>query len=63
MNKSRRTSDIISMLVNIYGSKDMFVKEYRSLLADRILNQFNYEIHREVRYLELLKLRSAFVFS
>ena len=25
----RRSSDIISMLVNIYGSKELFVNEYR----------------------------------
>lgn len=56
-SKSRRASDIISMLVNIYGSKELFVQEYRTLLADRILTQFNYEIVKEIRYLELLKLR------
>lgn len=57
MSKLRRTSDIISMLVNIYGSKELFVNEYRNLLADRILSQFNYDTEREIRYLELLKLR------
>ncbi|XP_041369273.1 anaphase-promoting complex subunit 2-like isoform X2 [Gigantopelta aegis] len=56
-SKSRRASDIISMLVNIYGSKELFVNEYRTLLADRILTHFNYDIERELRYLELLKLR------
>ena len=54
---SCRGADIISMLVNIYGSKDMFVKEYQTLLAERILAQFNFDTEREVRYLELLKLR------
>ncbi|KAK3606129.1 hypothetical protein CHS0354_010758, partial [Potamilus streckersoni] len=56
-SKSRRASDIISMLVNIYGSKELFVNEYRTLLADRILTSFNYDIEREIRYLEHLKLR------
>ncbi|XP_014681229.1 PREDICTED: anaphase-promoting complex subunit 2-like isoform X2 [Priapulus caudatus] len=56
-SKSRRSSDIISMLVNIYGSKELFVNEYRTLLADRILSQFNYDTEKEIRYLELLKLR------
>ena len=37
-----------SMLVNIYGSKDLFVSEYRTLLADRILSTFNYDTEREV---------------
>ncbi|XP_077986811.1 anaphase-promoting complex subunit 2-like [Glandiceps talaboti] len=56
-SKSRRSSDIISMLVNIYGSRELFVNEYRTLLADRILSSFNYDTAREIRYLELLKLR------
>jgi len=56
VSKSRRDSDIISMLVNIYGSKELFVNEYRTLLADRILTNFNYEIEKEIRYLELLKV-------
>ena len=33
------------------------MNEYRTLLADRILTQFNFEIEKEIRYLELLKLR------
>ena len=37
-----------SMLVNIYGSKDLFVSEYRTLLADRILSSFNYDTEKEV---------------
>ena len=45
------------MLVNIYGSKEVFVNEYRTLLADRILTHYNYDTARELRYLELLKLR------
>ena len=44
------------MLVNIYGSRELFVNEYRGLLADRILTGFNYDTARELRYLELLKL-------
>ncbi|XP_076171887.1 anaphase promoting complex subunit morula [Ptiloglossa arizonensis] len=53
----RRMSDIISMLVNIYGSQDLFVNEYRTLLADRLLSQLNYHTEREIRHLELLKRR------
>ena len=54
---SCRSADIISSLVNIYGSKELFVNEYRTLLADRILTHFNYDTEKEIRYLELLKLR------
>ncbi|KAM9326792.1 anaphase-promoting complex subunit 2 [Gastrophryne carolinensis] len=53
----RRSSDIISLLVSIYGSKELFINEYRTLLADRLLHQFNYSSEREIRNVELLKLR------
>lgn len=53
----RRTSDIISMLVNVYGSRELFVNEYRTLLADRLLTTLTCDTEKEIRYLELLKLR------
>lgn len=56
-SSDRRTSDIISMLVNVYGSKELFVNEYRTLLADRLLAQSAINTEKEIRYLELLKLR------
>ena len=56
-NTGRRSSDIISMLVNIYGSKELFVNEYRSLLSNRLLSSSTYDTDREIRHLELLKLR------
>lgn len=45
------------MVVDIYGSKEVFVNEYRSLLADRLLSQLDFNPGREIRNLELLKLR------
>ncbi|XP_056634771.1 anaphase-promoting complex subunit 2 [Diorhabda sublineata] len=57
ISTSRRTSDIISMLVNVYGSKELFVNEYRTLLANRLLTQCGCDTEKEIRYLELLKLR------
>ncbi|KAF7665690.1 hypothetical protein LDENG_00134030 [Lucifuga dentata] len=53
----RRSSDIISLLVSIYGSKEIFINEYRTVLADRLLHQLNYNTAREIRNVELLKLR------
>ncbi|XP_040298045.1 anaphase-promoting complex subunit 2 [Bufo bufo] len=53
----RRSSDIISLLVSIYGSKELFINEYKTLLADRLLHQFSYSSEREIRNVELLKLR------
>ncbi|XP_028910133.1 anaphase-promoting complex subunit 2 isoform X1 [Ornithorhynchus anatinus] len=56
-SSKRRSSDIVSLLVSIYGSKDLFVNEYRALLADRLLHRFSYSAEREIRNVELLKLR------
>lgn len=81
-SSSRRTSDVLSILVNIYGSKvgcrrhvdaclgaaatvdarpfcsqALFVTEFRSMLADKLLTASDYETDREVRNLELLKKR------
>ncbi|XP_044037549.1 LOW QUALITY PROTEIN: anaphase-promoting complex subunit 2 [Siniperca chuatsi] len=57
MGSKRHSSDIISLLVSIYGSKDIFIDEYRAVLADRLLHQLNYNTAREIRNVELLKLR------
>lgn len=52
-----RSPDIISMVVDIYGSKDIFVNEYKNLLADRLLAQLDFDPSRELANLEHLKLR------
>lgn len=57
VSKGARTSDIVSMLVNIYGSKKLFASEYQVLLANRLLSGTCADTEREVRYLECLKLR------
>jgi hypothetical protein len=46
---SRRKKDIIRSLIDIYGSKDTFIKEYQFILADKLLNRSSYEIEQEVR--------------
>jgi anaphase-promoting complex subunit 2 len=50
-------SDILAMLVSIYGSKELFVNEYRLMLADKLLANLDYNTDKEVHTLELLKLR------
>lgn len=53
-----RKSDLIQALVSIYGSKTVFIDEYRALLADRLLRiPKPGSITREIKCLELLKLR------
>ncbi|KAL9188455.1 hypothetical protein ACHAXT_006833 [Thalassiosira profunda] len=56
-SSSRRTGDILSMLVGIWGSKDLFVNEYKIMLADKLLSNLEYDTDKEVHNLELLKLR------
>jgi anaphase-promoting complex subunit 2 len=50
-------NDIIGMLVSIYGSKELFVNEYKSILADRLLCKTDFDIDDEIGSLELLKLK------
>ncbi len=52
-------ADIIKLLIGVYGSKELFVDEYKRMLAGRLLARSDYECEREIRTLELLKLRWA----
>lgn len=53
-----RKADLIETMVSIYGSKSVFIDEYRGLLADRLLRMPKPgSITREIKCLELLKLR------
>jgi anaphase-promoting complex subunit 2 len=52
-----RNLDILSILVSIYGSKELFVDEYRIMLADKLLSNLDYNTDAQVHTLELLKLR------
>ncbi|XP_053208233.1 LOW QUALITY PROTEIN: anaphase-promoting complex subunit 2-like [Panonychus citri] len=56
-SKSVRQFDIVSILVNVYESKDLFVEEYQRLLAQRFLHNFECNVEHERRNLELLTLR------
>ncbi|XP_015795059.1 anaphase-promoting complex subunit 2-like [Tetranychus urticae] len=56
-SKSVRQFDIVSILVNVYESKDLFVEEYQRLLAQRFLHNFECNVDHERRNLELLTLR------
>ncbi|KAG4304220.1 hypothetical protein PORY_002401 [Pneumocystis oryctolagi] len=55
--RKMNNNDIIKSLVSIYENKDIFVRELQNLLADRLLTVVNYETDKELRNLELLKLR------
>lgn len=56
--KTSRFSDIVSILVNIYETKDLFVEEYQKLLSQRLLNKYDEcNLDTELRNLELLTIR------
>jgi hypothetical protein len=45
------------MLIGVYGGPLLFMEEYRRMLADRLLAKEEYDCVREIRTLELLKIR------
>ncbi|EIN12815.1 ubiquitin-protein ligase [Punctularia strigosozonata HHB-11173 SS5] len=55
--RANKPSDIISTLVSIYPSHDLFVKELQILLAQRLLNIKDGNFVNERRNIELLKVR------
>lgn len=53
-------NDLLSMLVDIYGSKDTFISEYRTLFADRLLSSLDCSkssVEFETKHLEHIKKR------
>ena len=38
------------MLLNIYDTKEVFVKELQVLLAEKLLSSKEYDVEREVRF-------------
>lgn len=55
--RRRKGMDVFSLLVSIYGSREMFIKEYEEMLADRLLGNLSAKIEKEAQNLELLKGR------
>lgn len=53
----RSGGDAIATLVTIYGSCEAIVKEYQALLADKLVSNFDVDVEREARILELLQQR------
>ncbi|KAF7291998.1 Anaphase-promoting complex subunit 2 [Mycena indigotica] len=59
--RTNKPSDVISTLVSIYDSKDLFVKELQVLLAQRLLaikeEDNTAKVDKERRTIEILKIR------
>ena len=43
----RRNADAISMLISIYKTRDVFVKAFQSMFADRLLALGDYDTEKE----------------
>lgn len=56
LNKTK-SSDIISTLVNIFGSPEKFIEQYKRMLAERSVSDSNFSLDNEIKNLELLKLK------
>ncbi|RMJ21848.1 Anaphase-promoting complex subunit [Aspergillus sp. HF37] len=52
-----KNSDVIGSVTSLFESKEMFVKEMQSTLADRLLQRRGEDFDQELSVLELLKLR------
>lgn len=50
-------SDLVSVLVNLYGSQEAFLNEYQIMLAEKLLGSKELNIEEEIKNIELLKLR------
>ncbi|KAJ1972179.1 Anaphase-promoting complex subunit 2 [Dimargaris xerosporica] len=53
----QRNADIMSMLITIYDTKQVLVREFQRSLADKLLTFTDYATEDAVRDVELLKLR------
>ena len=53
----KNKTDIISTLVNIFGSPEKFMEQYRRMLSERKINDNNFILENEIKNLELLKLK------
>ena len=48
---------MVTLLVNLYGSKEAFLTEYQNMLAEKLVGGKPYNLDEETKNLELLKLR------
>ena len=49
--------DIVSILVNVFGSPEKFMEQYKRMLIERKITDNNFDLEQESKNLELLKLK------
>jgi len=52
-----KVSDMVTWLVNLYGSQEAFINEYQNMLGEKLVGGKPYNIDEEIKNLELLKAR------
>ena len=52
-----KESDLMIMLIDLYGSEEAFIQEYEGMLAEKLLQSKNTNVNEERKNIELLKLR------
>jgi len=52
-----KRSDLVSMLVNIYGSPEQFMDDYRAFLGQKLVDARDFQASAELKDLEMLKKR------
>jgi anaphase-promoting complex subunit 2 len=57
--RTNRPSDVVSTLVSIYDSRDLFVKELQVLLAQRLLAVTDGNYEKEVRLSLLIQVQDS----
>ncbi|ORX66771.1 hypothetical protein DL89DRAFT_269815 [Linderina pennispora] len=57
LTAQRRDADVLSLLVSIFDTKDVFVEEFEKHLAHQLLLCADYETQREIKQVEMMKLR------
>lgn len=57
INSLNKKSDLVSMLINIYGSQEQFMEEYRVFLSKKLVHNSSFDISSEIKDLEMLKKR------
>ena len=48
-SKMNEKGDIITMLINIYGGKELFISEYKEMLSERLLSITDFDVSKEVK--------------
>ncbi|GAA5974574.1 hypothetical protein JCM5350_001199 [Sporobolomyces pararoseus] len=55
--KKSKSADVLQLLVSIYDSKEVFIKELQVLLAQRLLEIKDYKFEKEIENVQVLKSR------